>query len=293
MKQLDFEKKHDYLVCVDSDGCLLDNMELKHKECFCPATVNIWNLQAVSKYARQCAEFVNLYSRSRGWNRFPALVRTLDLLFEREEVKQVGIEKPNLDSLRAWIETTPSLSSPALRKYCEENGIEDEVLLQACNWGEEVDANIKHIVRNIRPFPNVKAALSRIAEEADIVVVSATPNEALTRELKACGIVDFFSYGAGQETGTKTQSIRLAMSDRYTPDHVLKVGDAASDLKAAQDNGVLFYPIVPGKENESWKELETKAFPDFTAGKYPGDEMNGYVSAFLSSLPETAEWAKN
>ena len=91
MKELPFIKKHDYLVCVDSDGCLLDNMELKHKECFCPATVNIWNLQAVSKYARQCAEFVNLYSRSRGWNRFPALVRTLDLLFEREEVKQVGI----------------------------------------------------------------------------------------------------------------------------------------------------------------------------------------------------------
>ena len=45
MKELPFIKKHDYLVCVDSDGCLLDNMELKHKECFCPATVNIWNLR--------------------------------------------------------------------------------------------------------------------------------------------------------------------------------------------------------------------------------------------------------
>ncbi len=32
-----------------------------------------------------------------------------------------------------FYETTPSLSSPELRKYCEENGIEDEVLLQACN----------------------------------------------------------------------------------------------------------------------------------------------------------------
>ncbi len=80
------------------------------------------------------------------------------------------------------------------------------------------------------------------------------------------------------------------MSDRYPKDHVLKVGDAASDLKAAQDNGVLFYPIVPGKENESWKELETKAFADFTAGNYQGDEMNGYVSAFLNSLPEKAPW---
>ncbi|GIT38550.1 MAG: hypothetical protein Ct9H300mP7_4710 [Verrucomicrobiota bacterium] len=30
-------------------------------------------LQAVSKYARQVWEFVNLYSKTRGANRFPAL----------------------------------------------------------------------------------------------------------------------------------------------------------------------------------------------------------------------------
>ena len=135
--ELKLEKRHDYLICVDSDGCLLDNMELKHKECFCPATVNVWDLQAVSKYARKAAEFVNLYSRSRGWNRFPALVRTIDILFDRPEVQEYGLEKPDLSSLKAWIETTDTLSSPALRRYCEENGIEDEVLLRACRWGEE------------------------------------------------------------------------------------------------------------------------------------------------------------
>ncbi|MBR0081822.1 MAG: HAD family hydrolase [Clostridia bacterium] len=290
MKRLDFEQRHEYLVCVDSDGCLLDNMELKHKECFTPATVNVWNLQPVSKYARQTAEFVNLYSRSRGWNRFPALVRTLDLLFDRPEVKEVGLEKPDLSALRRWIETTPTLSTPALRVYCAEHGIEDGVLRQTCAWGEEVDANIRRIVRNIRPFPNVRAALGRIAQQADLVVVSATPNEALTRELKACGIVQFFNCVAGQETGTKSESIRLAMQGRYAPDHVLKVGDAASDYKAAQDNGVLFYPIVPGMENESWKTLELTAFPTFVEGSYRGERMDGYLAAFLSYLPETAPW---
>ena len=265
-------------------------MELKHKECFCPATVNVWDLQPVSKYARKAAEFVNLYSRSRGWNRFPALVRTLDILFDRPEAKEVGIEKPELSSLRAWIDSTPTLSSPALRRYCEENGIEDEVLLRACRWGEEVDDNIRRIVRNIRPFPNVKSALGRISEQADIVVVSATPNEALTRELTACGIMDFFSYVAGQETGTKTESIRLAMSDRYPANHVLKVGDAASDLNAAQSNGVLFYPIVPGKENDSWKELEQNVLTSFISGAYQGKKMSGYIDAFLASLPDAATW---
>ena len=290
MKELNFAKKHDYLVCVDSDGCLLDNMELKHKECFCPATVNVWELQAVSKYARQTAEFVNLYSRSRGWNRFPAVIRTLDLLFERPEVKEVGLQKPDLTLLRKWAAETPSLSSAALEQYCEEHSVDDDAMRRACAWGREVDANIRHIVRNIRPFPNVPAALERIAQRADIVVVSATPNEALTRELKACGIADFFTYICGQETGTKAESIRLAMSNRYAPDHVLKVGDAASDLKAAQENGVLFYPIVPGTENRSWAELETAAFGSFLSGSYAGERMERYLSVFLSSLPEEVPW---
>ncbi len=290
MEQLNFEQKHDYLVCVDSDGCLLDNMELKHKECFCPATVNVWDLQAVSSNARRAAEFVNLYSRSRGWNRFPALVRTIDMLFDRPEVREVGVQKPDLSSLSRWIEQTPSLSAPALKRYCEENHIEDEILLRAIRWSDEVDENIRRIVRNIRPFPNVPAALRRIHEDADIVVVSATPNEALTRELRACGIVDFFSYVAGQETGTKSESIRLAMAGRYAPDHVLKVGDAASDYKAAQDNGVLFYPIVPGRENASWGRLAEQTFAQFTAGTYQGAEMSRRVEEFLTALSDKDTW---
>lgn len=70
----DFTPKHAYLVGIDSDGCAFDTMELKHKECFIPNTIHYWGLQGVSKYAREAAEFVNLYSKSRGVNRFPALV---------------------------------------------------------------------------------------------------------------------------------------------------------------------------------------------------------------------------
>ena len=289
-KRIDFDRKHDFLICVDSDGCLLDNMELKHKECFCPATVNVWDLQPVSKYARRAAEFVNLYSRSRGWNRFPALVRTLNLLFARPEVREVGLEKPDLSSLETWIEITPTLSSTALRRYCEENGTQDEILLRAARWGEEVDENIRRIVRNIRPFPSVKATLERLSEFADLMVVSATPNEALARELTACGVIDYFCCVAGQETGTKSQSIRMAMTGRYAPDHVLKVGDAASDLKAAWDNGVLFYPIVPGRENGSWKTLGETVLPSFILGDYKGETMDGYVAAFLDSLTDAETW---
>ena len=53
--------KHDFFVGIDSDGCAFDSMELKHKECFIPNIINYYNLQAISKYAREAAEFVNLY----------------------------------------------------------------------------------------------------------------------------------------------------------------------------------------------------------------------------------------
>ena len=92
VNMIDFTPKHDYLVGIDSDGCAFDTMELKHKECFIPNIINYWGLQGVSKYAREAAEFVNLYSKSRGINRFPALVEALEWTNKRPEVKARGIK---------------------------------------------------------------------------------------------------------------------------------------------------------------------------------------------------------
>ena len=41
-----FERKHDYLVCVDSDGCVMDTMNCKHFNCFGPCMVTEWGLEA-------------------------------------------------------------------------------------------------------------------------------------------------------------------------------------------------------------------------------------------------------
>src|ERR1700732_2391155 len=87
-----FSPRHDFLVGIDSDGCAFDTMEVKHKECFIPNIIHHYNLAGVSKYAREAAEFVNLYSKSRGINRFPALVEALELLRQRPEVRARGVE---------------------------------------------------------------------------------------------------------------------------------------------------------------------------------------------------------
>ncbi|MHC4982706.1 MAG: HAD family hydrolase, partial [Planctomycetota bacterium] len=87
-----FEKTKDFFIGIDSDGCAFDTMEVKHKECFIPNIINYWDLQAVSRFARRAAEFVNLYSKWRGINRFPALMMVFDLLAEWDEPLSRGYE---------------------------------------------------------------------------------------------------------------------------------------------------------------------------------------------------------
>ena len=66
----DFKPSKEFFIGIDSDGCIFDSMEIKHKECFAPMFIKNFHLQPVSKYAREVWEFVNLYSKDRGANRF-------------------------------------------------------------------------------------------------------------------------------------------------------------------------------------------------------------------------------
>ena len=117
--------QHDFLVGIDSDGCAFDTMEVKHKECFIPNIVNHYGLAGVSKYAREAAEFVNLYSKSRGINRFPALIEALEWLRERPEVIARGVEIRIPTGLVEWLKRETKLGNPALEAAAKETGDAD------------------------------------------------------------------------------------------------------------------------------------------------------------------------
>lgn len=288
---LNMNPTKEFLVCVDSDGCVFDNMDLKHKECFCPATVNIWGLQSVSRYARESAEFVNLYSKTRGVNRFPALIRTLELLGARKEAQERGYVCPDLTPLKKWVAETVSLSAKGIQRYAEDHGgTMDPILATAARWSAEVDENIERIVHDVAPLPGVKETLAKIAEFADIVIVSATPHEAIVREWGAQGLLDHITVVAGQELGTKQECIRKAMEGKYSADKVLMVGDAPGDHDAAVANGVLYYPIIPGQEIESWSLLRTEAVDKFRCNEYEGAYMMNLINNFDRVLKEKPEW---
>ncbi len=283
---IEFTPKHEYLVGIDSDGCAFDTMELKHKECFIPNIINYMELQGVSKYAREAAEFVNLYSKSRGVNRFPALVEMLEWLEKRPEVKARGVQITVPQSLRDWIARETRLGNPALEKEVEANG--DADLKHILAWSKAVNEAVGGMVRGVPPFPFVRESIQKLSDKADIMVVSATPQEALEREWNEHDLAQYVIAICGQEVGTKTEHLQMAA--KYPPEHTLMVGDAPGDYKAAVPNNALFFPVNPGAEEASWKRFCEEGVDRFLCGTFSGEYQQKLLTEFDSYLPETPPW---
>jgi phosphoglycolate phosphatase-like HAD superfamily hydrolase len=282
--------KHEFFIGIDSDGCAFDTMEIKHKECFIPNIIKYWGLQPVSKYGRAAAEFVNLYSKWRGVNRFPALTMTFDLLKEWPDVQKRRVEIPQAASLRDWIGRETKLGNPALKAEVEKTG--DPVLKQALDWSKAVNASVEDIVKGVPPFPFVRESLEKLCAKADMIVVSATPGEALQREWVEHSIARYAEAICGQEVGSKAEHLKFAAGGKYDPSHILMIGDAPGDFKAARANNALFYPIKPGFEDESWERFFNEALDRFFAGKYAGGYEAELIREFDALLPETPPWKK-
>ena len=287
----ELEPHHRYFVGIDSDGCAFDTMEIKHKECFTPNIIKHWGLQAISKYAREAAEFVNLYSKWRGINRWPALVMVFDLLRERPEVQARGVEPPKAYCIREFIaDDAYPKSNDGLKEYMDQHP--DPELDQAWAWTAGVNATVAEMVHGVPPFPYVLESLRFMADKADLIVVSATPLEALTREWEEHDIARYVQVIAGQEQGKKAQHLKLAAGGKYPRQNVLMIGDAPGDMAAARANSALFFPINPGYEEASWQRFYEEAVHKFLAGTYAGEYETALIADFEKLLPDVPPWQR-
>ena len=285
----EFQKNHDLFIGLDSDGCVFDSMEIKHKECFTPAFIKHFRLQAAAKFARQAWEFANLYSVARGMNRFPVLVRTLRLIEDWPEAMRRGIEIPDLKPLDDFIASGLPPSNAGLTDYMKEHS--DPLLDRTMGWSLAVNAAVKDIVEGVPPFPKVRESLDKMIAKADLAVVSGTPTEALTREWIENDMVHYPQIIAGQELGKKTEHLNeMSGAGRYADGMKLMIGDAPGDRKAAEASGCLFYPVNPGHEEESWERLHDEALDRFFGGTYAGDYQAARIAEFEKLLPEKPPW---
>lgn len=277
MGYFDFEKTGDYAVCIDSDGCAMDTMEVKHRECFGPQWIYTYGLE---EHFDACMEIwlsVNLYSITRGINRFKGLALAL-----AETEKRGWCDVEGLEEFSAWTKEAKELSNPALLALTQK--VENPCIEKALLWSIRTNRAIHGLPANDMPFPNVKWTMDEMSKRADLVAVSSANGEAVEAEWKKHNLKDACKALLTQEAGSKAYCIGELVKKGYEPKRILMVGDAPGDKDAAAKNGVWFYPILVGKEGESWEKLLDEAFPRLLDGTFDDAYQKSLVEAFEKNL---------
>ena len=295
-----FRRTKDFLVAIDTDGCVTDNMNGKQMLIFHPQFMEFYQLRGIESYFREVAEYYNLFSVDRGCNRFIAIQLTLTALKNRKDVQQVlqerHIKLPNIKPLNEYIayarENKLGLGNPSLEEFLNQNP-KDFALYKLLGWSEAVNRMFPYISAKISPFDKVKECLELMTQYADILIVSKTPYTDLVNYWEAQGIAKYVQIITGQEMGSKGHHIEVAKkAGNYEGEQVLMIGDGGGDLKAVKANNGLFYPTPPGKEKEAWDNFPD-AFQRFIKKEYKGEFEDKLLDQFKESLLISPPWLEN
>lgn len=276
-KLLHFTKKKDFLVCVDSDGCAMNTMTIKHTQCFGPCMVAEWGLEQWRDEILTRWNEINLYTMTRGINRFQALTMALG------EIRENYCEIEDLESLEQWTQTSAELTNRALERASAQS---DSVCLKkALSWSIAVDQSVAHLTRDEKcPFDGVRRALARAHRYADVAVISNANLGTVLEEWDLYGLLEHTDIVLAQDSGNKEDCIGELVRMGYAKHHVLVCGDAPDDLEVARKNDVLFYPIVVKYENRSWEEFSSEGFAHLLNGDYAGAYQQDKIDTFLKNL---------
>ncbi|HAT4117118.1 HAD hydrolase-like protein [Clostridium perfringens] len=272
-----FNKQKDFLICIDSDGCAIDTMDIKHIKCFGPCMVTEWNLEEWKEPILERWNEVNLYTLTRGINRFKGLAVALIEINE----KYITIE--GLDEFVRWTEETKELSNESLEVEIEKTN--NICLKKALEWSKSVNKSIDLLSDDEKcPFEGVKEAIILAKKVADIAIVSSANEKAVLDEWNKHGLLENVDIVLTQNIGSKSYCINKLIEKGYSRNNVLMVGDALGDLKAAEENEALYYPIMVRKEKESWIRFSKEALERFTSNSYYGEYQEKVIAEFKENL---------
>lgn len=273
-----FQKSKEFLVCIDSDGCAIDSMNIKHINCFGPELIGEWDLQEWKEEILERWNYVNLFSLTRGINRFKGLLLALS------EIDKKYTKIDDLDSFSHWVETTRELSNNSLMRAIESspNSI---CLKKALSWSNRVNESIKQLPKeDVVPFGMVKEALIFAHKRADIAIVSSANMGAIMDEWERHDLLPHVDLVLAQDAGTKAHCIKELLKKGYDPKKVVMCGDAPGDMDAAEQNGVFYYPIKVNHERESWIEFIDIGFNKLYDGSYAGYYQSEKIKEFINNL---------
>ena len=273
----EYQKKKDYLICVDSDGCAMDTMDIKHILCFGPCMVTEWGLEEWKDAILTRWNEINLYTMTRGINRFKGLALML------REIHETYTPIQDVDVLEAWVENSKELSNGALQKAMETN--DSVILKKALSWSQHVNASINELPFEVKkPFEGVKEGLAYAHQFADVAIVSSANLQAVLEEWELYGLLEHVDIVMSQNVGSKAYCIQELLKKGYDTEKVFMAGDALGDYEAAEKNHVFYYPILVRHEKESWSEFRDQAVDKLVDGTYGGEYQQQKIDAFMENL---------
>ena len=272
----DFVKKREFLVCMDSDGCVMDTVRIKHCTVFCPELIRVFSLDEYADIITSAWKEINITGITRGIPRFESVVQIFDRLKNR------GVEVPGSEDIAAWVRTASELSTASLQQEMLRTG--SLALRKLQEWNNACNRRIQALEPTFEPFPGVETSLRQLHAVADVAVVSAANESAIESEWTRYGLSRHADVIFGQEVGSKANSIAVMLACGYESRKVMMVGDAMGDAQAAAANGVAFVPILPGKEAESWRRLQEEALPKLLHGTFNPTYQNELLAALRSAL---------
>ena len=260
-----FVRTHDYLICVDSDGCVMDTMNCKHFHCFGPSLVLEWALEQWQEEILRRWNEINLFQMTRGINRFRALAMVLKEI-SGKYTPIIGVE-----GLQRWVDTAPALSNEALLKAMDAETDEDTRLCmyKALVWSLAVNESVNRLhIEQKKAFDGAELALIKAHGFADVAVISGANRDAVEEEWGALGLLEHADIVLAQDVGSTAHCIEKMLSFGYDRDKVLLIGDDPGDSEAARTSGIWFYPVLVNWEEESWEECRVEALEWLRQGMY-------------------------
>jgi len=266
-----FKPSKEFFAGIDSDGTAFDSMNIKHLEAFIPAALETWDFGSRRIEFEEIWRSLNLYSKSRGINRFLALRLVLEKIWDGD-----------IGPLRDFAEKSETLSNASLQLWMKEHP--DPLLDDIMRWSLRADELFEKHTQGLLPYANVEAALKVIAEKADIMVVSSASGRGLDKDWSFSELTRYTALLAGQEAGSKSNQLRMGAGGKYPPDKILMIGDAPGDLEAARSIDALFFPVIPGREEASWLRLREEGSAHFFAGSFKGEYEDALIREFMAVL---------
>lgn len=260
------------IFTVDSDGCAIDSMTYKHELYMAPLAAQHFQVKDQDTFIKNWSN-INLYSKARGVNRFNGLVLTL---------QSVDYDEMNVENLYRWAEESDVLSPETLNAEIEKHGTLD--LKAALDWTIDVNESFSMDKDNDDVFDGAAEGLAKMSELGEIYVVSTANREAIKDEWTRYDLLKYVDGIYGQDSGKKADTIAKFIQEGTEPERIIMIGDSPGDLEAAELNGAWFFPILVGKEKESWMDFVENVANKFATGKFTQEDHEYYKEKFWNNL---------